>query len=98
MLAGSANPVALSGRAISNSINVVSLPIFDQTKVNPASGSQTDVTFIGFLQVFINAVDQFGNINVTVLNVAGCGDGSGAPVGTPVIGNSPVPVRLITPP
>jgi Flp pilus assembly protein TadG len=98
MLAGTANPVALSGRPVSTSISVVSLPIYDHTTAVVSSNSRTDVTFIGFLQVFINAVDQFGNINVTVLNVAGCGNGTGDPVGTPVIGNSPVPVRLITPP
>ena len=56
-----------------------------------ASGTSTPVTFVGFLQVFINAVDQFGNVSVTVLNVAGCGNGSGDPVGTAVTANSPSP-------
>ena len=98
MLAGSANPVALTGRPISNSISIVSLPIYDQAAATVNSNARTDVTFVGFLQVFINAVDQYGNINVTVLNVTGCGNGSGDPVGAPMIGNSPVPVRLITPP
>jgi hypothetical protein len=53
---------------------------------------------VGFLQVFINAVDQYGNVDVTVLNVAGCSNGTGDRVGSPVTGSSPVPVRLITPP
>jgi hypothetical protein len=56
------------------------------------------VTFVGFLQVFINAVDQNGSMKVTVLNVAGCGNGSAGAPATSEIGNSPVPVRLITPP
>jgi len=57
------------------------------------------VTVVGFLQVFINSADGSDNINVTVLNIAGCGKGGGAPVGSnPVAGASPVPIRLITPP
>jgi len=55
------------------------------------------MTFIGFLQVFINAVDANGNRSLTVLNVSGCGNGTN-PTGNPVSGTSPVPVRLITPP
>ncbi|HWJ48492.1 MAG TPA: hypothetical protein VNS62_12615, partial [Candidatus Udaeobacter sp.] len=68
--------------------------IYDETTPISA-GTITPVTFVGFLQVFINAVDQYGNINVTVLNVAGCSNDA---TGTPVAGSSPVPVRLITPP
>ncbi len=98
MLAGSSNPTGLTGTPISISRSIVSLPIYDQTSPATLTGGQNDVTFVGFLQVFINAVDQFGNVNVTVLNVSGCGNGSGMPVGTSQIGNSPVPVRLITPP
>jgi hypothetical protein len=56
------------------------------------------VAIVGFLQVFINSVDQWGNVDVTVLNVAGCSNGGGQPVGRAVTGSSPVPVRLITPP
>lgn len=102
MLAGSGNPAAITaGTPVSNSPSIVSLPIYDQTAApgSLAVRSQTAVSFIGFLQVFINAVDQYGNINVTVLNVAGCSNGTGMPVSsTSQIGNSPVPVRLITPP
>ncbi|HEV2469494.1 MAG TPA: pilus assembly protein TadG-related protein [Candidatus Sulfotelmatobacter sp.] len=96
ILAGSSNPTGLSGTQISTSASIVSLPIYDNSKTINGVG-QTNVTFVGFLQVFINAVDANGNLNVTVLNVSGCSNGSGS-VGTPVIGNSPVPVRLITPP
>ena len=104
ILAGTRSPLVLagltSGRPISTSPSIVSLPIYDETDpgVTLASGASTNVTFVGFLQVFINAADQFGNVNVTVLNVAGCGNGSGTPVGTALVANSPVPVRLITPP
>jgi hypothetical protein len=55
------------------------------------------VNIVGFLQVFINGIDAGGNINVTVLNVAGCSNT--ATTSTPTVsGSSPVPVRLITAP
>jgi hypothetical protein len=105
ILAGTRSPLVLSagltrGSPISTSPSIVSLPIYDETDpgVTLADGTSTNVTFVGFLQVFINVADQFGNVNVTVLNVAGCGNGSGTPVGTALVANSPVPVRLITPP
>jgi len=82
---------------VSTSASIVSLPIYDNVGTTIGAGS-TPVTFVGFLQVFINAVDASGNVNVTVLNVAGCSNGSASAVGTPVIANSPVPVRLVTPP
>jgi Flp pilus assembly protein TadG len=98
ILAGSSNPLGLSGTPITSSNSIVSLPIYDQIAVpNPPGKSTTAVTFIGFLQVFINAVDGNGNRLVTVLNVSGCGNGTNA-TGSPVHGSSPVPVRLITPP
>ena len=103
VLAGRGNPLGLSGLAagtpITSSNSIVALPIYDNTPpVTIANNTTTAVTFVGFLQVFINAVDQYGNLNVTVLNVAGCGNGT-TPVGlNPVAGTSPVPIRLITPP
>jgi Flp pilus assembly protein TadG len=97
ILAGSSNPQGLtSGTPISSSISIASVPIYDTANVINASGTSA-VTIVGFLQVFINGVDQYGNVDVTVLNVSGCGNGSGT-VGTAVAGNSPVPIRLITPP
>lgn len=95
--AGGGNPLVaagLSANSITTSSNsVVSLPIYDG---NPLpGGSQPAVTIVGFLQVFINQDDGNGQVNVTVLNVTGCGDGTN-PVGTAVSGTSPVPVRLIT--
>jgi len=98
ILAGTSTPLAgLAGKPISSSSSIVSLPIYDDATILNNSG-QTSVTFVGFLQVFINAVDQYGNINVTILNVSGCSDGTGGSVGSPALGSSPVPIRLITPP
>jgi Flp pilus assembly protein TadG len=106
--AGSDYPVtAVRGDTITSSSSIVSLPIYDVSvtyvpgkpvgTVN-ASGT-TNVTIVGFLQVFINQVDGNGVVHVTVLNVAGCSNGNGtSSVGTAVAGSSPVPVRLITPP
>jgi Flp pilus assembly protein TadG len=101
ILAGTANPIVAAGlptgTPVTSSTSIVSLPIYDDAAVTLSPGVTNTVTFIGFLQVFINAVDQKGNINVTVLNVSGCGNGTN-PTGTPVAGTSPVPIRLITPP
>jgi hypothetical protein len=82
---------------ITSSPSIVSLPIYDSsTSINPTGTTQ--VTIVGFLQVFINSVDSTtGNITVTVMNVAGCGNAVASGT-TSVYGTSPVPVRLITPP
>ena len=101
ILAGTSNPLISAGLAantpVSSSPSIVALPIYDSTTQNINPTGTTNVTFVGFLQVFINQVDNRGNMSVTVLNVAGCGNGSGS-VGTPIPGTSPVPVRLITSP
>ncbi|MGB8063761.1 MAG: pilus assembly protein TadG-related protein [Candidatus Sulfotelmatobacter sp.] len=95
ILAGSGNPLTsaglTTGTPITSSSSIVALPIYDSTQSIPPN----NVTFVGFLQVFINAVDNNGNVNVTVLNVAGCSNNAS---GAPIPGTSPVPVRLITPP
>jgi hypothetical protein len=101
IFAGTANPLVgaglTAGSPITNSNSIVTLPIFDQTAGTINSIGTSSVTIVGFLQVFINAVDQYGNVNVTVLNVAGCGNGTNT-TGSTVTGSSPVPIRLITPP
>lgn len=103
ILAGTSNPLLASGLAsgtpITSSNSIVSLPIYDG---NASSGTvkpsrTTPVTIVGFLQVFINSVDQWGNVDAPVLNVAGCSNGVAGNVGNPVVGSSPVPIRLITP-
>lgn len=77
---------------ITTSNNIVTLPIYDNTAGLPPS-----VTIMGYLQVFINSFDATtGNVNVTVMNIAGCSTTAG---GNPTVnGTSPVPIRLITPP
>jgi len=98
--AGSGNPLVTAGIAtnsvITSSNSIVSLPIYDTA---PITSSSNPVTIVGFLQVFINNVDTngWGNVDVTVLNVVGCGNGTDT-TGGPVLGSSPVPVRLIMPP
>jgi hypothetical protein len=94
---GTSNPLtglAGTGTAVTSSTSIVSLPIYDNSQSIAPAGT-TPVTVIGFLQVFINDVDQNGNVDVTVMNVSGCGNDA---TGTPVHGTSSVPVRLITPP
>ena len=94
MRAGPNNPAVTSGTSITSSNSIVSLPIYDTP--GQLLGSNPPVTIVGFLQVFINNVDSNGNVNVTVLNVAGCSNT--ATTSTPTVsGTSPVPVRLITP-
>jgi Flp pilus assembly protein TadG len=99
IFSGNQSPLGLASNThISVSNSIISLPIYDPSNVITDNRSTSPVTIMGFLQVFINAVDQYGNVDVVVLNVAGCGKGSGLPVSaTPQKGSSPVPVRLITP-
>jgi Flp pilus assembly protein TadG len=92
--AGSGNPV-ITNAVITSSNSIATVPIYDGAALaltnNPA------VTIVGFLQVFINGVDtSSGNVNVTVLNVAGCSNTATNPP-IPASGTSPVPIRLITP-
>jgi len=87
-------PAAVQGNVITTSTSIVSLPIYNTVNLRRRV---TDVTIVGFLQVFINQVDGNGDVDVTVLNVSGCGNGTFTPSAT-VDGSSPVPVRLITPP
>jgi Flp pilus assembly protein TadG len=92
--AGASNPnVSLRGDFVSSSNSIVSLPIYDNGVTITAN--TTPVTIVGFLQVFINDVNTDGSLNVTVLNVAGCGNNA---TNVPIPGTSPVPVRLVTPP
>jgi hypothetical protein len=100
ILAGGNNPLPglATGVPVTSSNSIVSLPIYDPANPIATTGTSA-VTIVGFLQVFINGVDQYGNVDVVVLNVAGCSNGGSQPVAsTAVAGSSPVPVRLITPP
>jgi Flp pilus assembly protein TadG len=96
--AGLGNPVVTSG-VITSSTSIATVPIYDDTQVPvgfPSGVNQTPVTIVGFLQVFIDGVDSNGNLNVTVLNVAGCSN-TATDLTPTVFGFSPVPIRLITP-
>lgn len=102
IIAGPNNPVPnVSGKAITNSTSIVTLPIYDDTQYEPPHNPlsvNSPITIVGFLQVFIQDVTTAdGSLAVTVMNIAACGNGvdPGTP---PVYGSSPVPVRLITPP
>ena len=91
-VAGTANPLNIPSSPIVNSNSIMTLPIYNGTALN-ATGT-TNVIIVGFLQVFVNDLNPNGDPEVTVLNVAGCGNNAG---NTPLNTNSPVPVRLITP-
>jgi Flp pilus assembly protein TadG len=85
---------------VTTSNSIVTIPIISMcTGLNCFPPTGGAVTIVGFLQAFINWVEPNGDVNITVLNVAGCSSNSNA--APPVVGGmgtSPVPVRLITPP
>ena len=97
--AGAGNPLSAQGVTgfITTSNSIVTVPIYDSGAGAPLAGPQPSVTILGFLQVFINEVNADGSLNVTVMNVAGCGNLSTS-ASPNVTGTSPVPIRLITPP
>jgi Flp pilus assembly protein TadG len=101
--AGSDNPLVEDGLVSNNSIvttsgSIVTIPIYDGTRL-PNGVQQPQVTIVGFLQVFIQYLNNNnpnrGDPTVTVLNIAGCSNNA---TNAPVSGTSPVPIRLITPP
>jgi hypothetical protein len=95
--AGLGNPLVSNGivnddDVITSSNSIVTIPLIDNTLPFPNKIPQPSVTVVGFLQMFITQVQLNGTIQGTVLNVAGCGNGTPP---TSVTGSSPVPVRLI---
>jgi len=107
-VAGTENPVVLSG-ALTAPANVVvsdslvTVPIIDTATWPPTSTTFPQVQIIGFLQLFLdpdgNPADLTGQIRTRVINIVGCGDGPGGAGVPPILGNgaSPVAVRLINP-
>ncbi|MGA7630203.1 MAG: pilus assembly protein TadG-related protein [Terriglobales bacterium] len=101
-VAGADNPIpGLANSDVMVSDSLVTVPVFDNTGF---AATTTNVPIIGFVQLFLNPIGNAapgtGNIDTTVVNLAGCGTpGSGAS-GTAIVGNgaSPVAVRLISPP
>jgi hypothetical protein len=100
--AGTNNPIVLAtgglsaNTLITSSTSIVSLPIYDPTTSTITQTGANTVTVVGFLQVFINQVDNNGNVQVTVMNVTGCAPNPGT--NATFNGTSSVPVRLITAP
>jgi hypothetical protein len=99
--AGSANLIAPTNQIITSSNSIMTIPIYNDwlgagsPQPFPAGNNFPQITIVGFLQVFVNqVVDNNGTLNVTVLNVAGCGDNASTTTSAP--GSSPVPIRLIT--
>jgi Putative Flp pilus-assembly TadE/G-like len=88
---------------ITTSDSVMTLPIYDDCVGGgcvPTPPALPAVNIVGFLQVFVNSTNPpaGGDLDVTILNVIGCG--SNPPSAVPAIsggGISPIPVRLITP-
>lgn len=96
LLAGSSSPYLGSGVSegdqVSTSDSVAAFPIYDSNPPPPSP-----VTIVGFLQIFINRVED-PNTSVgftgTVVNVAGCD--TNLTTGSPVQGGATMlPVRLI---
>jgi hypothetical protein len=92
--AGDNNPfigaTVKSGDQITTSDSVVTLALYDQATGN--NPPPPNVTIVGYLQAFINDVQNNGTVTATILNVAGCGATSGTPVEGAA---STIPVRLI---
>lgn len=98
--AGTSNPlvnavVVTPASVITSSNSIVTVPIYDNTGTTITT-TTTAVTIVGFLQVFVYGVDPSGDLDVTVMNVSGCGNAASDP--NVLKGTSPVPVRLITTP
>lgn len=93
-LKGSTSNVSMaSGDAISTSDSVITLAIYDPA--GNTAPNTSSVQIIGFLQVFVNdaALTNGADMQVTVLNVTGCGNSPGPYA---VVGSGPaIPVRLI---
>jgi Flp pilus assembly protein TadG len=86
------NGIVPGNALITSSNSIVTVPIYDSNPTTKLAGNQPAVTIVGFLQLFIDNVDGSGNLNVHVLNVAGCSNNAS----NGVFGTSPVPVRLVT--
>jgi Flp pilus assembly protein TadG len=109
-LAGTENPVVLSGAETSGTATMVSdslvtVPVIETTPWPPTTTVFPAVQIIGFVQLFLSPtgipVPGSGRIHTQVINLVGCGTpATGGATGQPTLGNgaSPVAVRLITPP
>jgi hypothetical protein len=110
-LAGADNPIVKSGALTSGtdvmlSDSLVTVPVIDSATWPPPAYPQVQI--IGFVQLFLNpagqAVPGSHHIHTQVINLVGCGDGTGGvppvPPASAILGNgaSAVAVRLVSPP
>lgn len=109
--AGSNNPYYPAGATpIATSDSVVTVPLYNGTTLCPGNScpSTTTVDVVGFMQVFVQDVDNSaqGTVHVKVMNIVACdtsggggsggsGGGSGGSGTISGGGASPIPVRLI---
>ena len=112
--AGGQDPLVTQGivaadSPIATSDSIVTAYIFDIPPggtglVYNTLGTDTaqTVNIVGFAQIFVTQVDQFGNVYGVILGVAGCGSNSGGTCGLgsgnsqSINGPTLIPVRLIT--
>jgi hypothetical protein len=105
--AGDQNPLVLESilaadDRIWTSDSLVTIPVYDNTVTYAPSGSTQAVNVIGFIQGFITKVPPKDNtaetttLQVTVMNLSGCGTPSAS--ASPIVGDgvSAVPVHLIS--
>ena len=70
------------GNLVTTSNSIVTIPIIDNAPAGGFPPSGGNVTIVGYMQAFINQVHGGGNphhqgdIDITVLNIAGCGSAS----------------------
>lgn len=105
-LAGTENPVVLSGSLAAGADVMVSDSLVTVPVINVDTGTTVplpgfpNVYIIGFVQLFLSPTGQpvpgSNHIHTQVINLVGCGT---ALAGQPILGNgaSPVAVRLISP-
>ncbi len=78
------------GTPIATSDSIITVPLFE----NNTSPMPATVTIVGFLQLFVDYVENTGDVHAHILNVSGCGSNPSGNVASGG-GVSPIPVRLI---
>jgi len=79
------------GTVIATSDSIITVPLFENTTNAPLPPT---VTIVGFLQLFVDYVNNTGDVYAHILNVSGCGTSSSGTVASGG-GVSPIPVRLV---
>lgn len=76
---GTSNPYGLSGKAITQSDSIVTVPVYNPATMGGPGGGDK-VTVVGYLQMFIQYFNKQGNddeVQGIILNVSSCGQGGG---------------------